>query len=155
MTERNLAVLESIPSVQNPEELRDFLNKGAIYDIDYRLQLANKGISEKSFSIKEDEKEFAVYWLQKATKRFLVIQNSLSRLPGLFLNIPVDLEEYKVAPGKIGASYIGVDRDGHRVPEPYTEDMPIVGSPQAAVKVIIVAAQELSVASGIVTPKDI
>jgi len=155
MTERKTVTLaKDMPTVHSPEELRDFLNGGAIYDLAYRLELANKDNADRPFTIREDEKEFSTYWLHKARKRLLVVQSSLSRLPGLFLNVPVELDEYKVAPGSISASFSPMI-ENRRVPEPYTEGMGTVGSPQAVVKIMIVAGQELSVASGIVHPEDI
>lgn len=147
---------KSINAVQTPENLREFLNNGAIYDLAYRLRLANNGEHEESFSIREDESEFKVYWLHQARKRLLVVQNSLSRLPGLFLSLPVELNECKTAPGEIAASYIPIGKDNEfRVPEPYSEGMVTVGSPQAVVKIMVVAGQELSIASGILPAEDI
>jgi hypothetical protein len=154
MKEPETVALANLPSVASPEELRVFLNGGAIYDLAYRLELANKAEPDFPFSILGDGGEFTVYWLHQARKRLLIIQNSLSRLPGLFLKLPVESDEYKVAIGEISASYTP-SNNIRRVPEPYSEGMVIVGSPQAVVKTMVVAGQELSLAAGIVTPEDI
>lgn len=150
---------QKIPAVQTPEELRVFLNgnetsKGAIYELDERLRLANNGEDNKIFSIREADREFSVSWLNQASKRLLVIQNSLSRLPGIFLNVPVDLHEDKVGFGGISASFAPMV-ENRRLPEPYNEGMVIVGNPQVVVKIMVVAGQELSVAAGIVPAEDI
>jgi len=159
MAEQQSVISDSMPVVETPEELREFLNgndtsRGAIYELNERLRLANKGEDDKKFSLREDDREFSVNWLHQASKRLLVIQNSLSRLPGIFLNVPVDLHENKVGFGGISASFAPMV-ENRRLPEPYNEGMGIVGSPQAVVKIMIVAGQELSVAAGIVPVEDI
>lgn len=144
-----------MPAVETPEELRVFLNGGALDDLVQRWRLANKGDAEKSFSVREEDRELSVSWLHKATRRSLVVQNSLNRLPGMFLSLPVHPDEYKVGRGDISASFTTWNEDYNRVPEPYNEGMMAVGKPQVVVKIVIVTAQELSVASGIVPREDI
>ena len=146
-------------AVTTPEELRDFLNNGAIHNLASLLEFVT-GNDGRGYSFEENGGEFTSYWLEKINKRILVVQSTVTRLPGLFLNLPVKPDDYELAAGEINAHFIPIPKEkvDPRVPEPYTQGSGIVksvGKPITVVKVLQVAEQELSSAAGIVFPEDI
>jgi hypothetical protein len=140
-----LAKLETqIPSqVKTHEQLYNYLDNGGIAELAESLeQLPVEAGDQQRFVIKEDKKEFAAYWVAKEDKRLLYVQSNLGRLAGLFLGLPVELEDNRLANGDIIASY--VPAGGH--PEPYLKKPHglAIGLPQAVVKVQQTAVAELN-----------
>ena len=158
MAEQQSVVSDSMPLVKTPEELRDFLNNDGVPSVTDWLDYLT-GEDGQSFSIEEDERRFITYWLEKANKRILVIQNNLVRLPGLFLQLPLQIDSNELAPGEISAHYIPMtDRDKPKVPQHYTDGSGIgnrAGLPITVVKIIGVAEQELRQAAGELSSEDI
>jgi hypothetical protein len=156
-----MASLEKTTNLNNqltsPEELRDFLNKGMIARVG-RLLRHTGNFSGFLLSEDGDNGRFLLDFKELDSKRVMIVQNSLSRIPGLFLKLPVDPLVDKLASGEISSYFTTIDTEERRVPMHYWQDVGIVkksGNPNAVVQVLGVVEEELSNLAGILPGQDI
>jgi hypothetical protein len=126
--------------------------------MEYLLEQGGYPIEECKITLTEDDdtgREFQAYWhygIEQTDHRFLVVRSNLASLVGLYLSLPVELEEYKTSRlGPISASIVppivkGRSKVGHYLKQGAGLE---IGKPAVAARVQRIASRHLLKACGV------
>lgn len=132
--------------------------------MEYLLEQSGNSIEDSRVILTEDDdtgQEFRAYWHhsnERTDHRLLVIQSNLASLVGLYLSLPVELEDYKTSRvGSICASYVpkivkGRSKVGHYLKQGAGLE---IGDPAVPARVQRIASRQLLKACEVVNVEEL